>query len=103
MPSGAPPRPIALVHSMEESEREALVSRTVQDAPFEQFDTSRLLLSDDARYTERNAMTIFISKTRRSTRPLALALGLALCAGAAFAKDPLVVAKWGRFEQNFKS
>ncbi len=48
-------------------------------------------------------MITFISKTRWSTRPLALALGLALSAGAAFAKDPIVVAKWGRFEQNFKS
>lgn len=47
-------------------------------------------------------MITFISKKQRSTHGLALTLCLVLSAGAAVAKESLV-AKWGRFEQSFKS
>jgi hypothetical protein len=47
-------------------------------------------------------MMTFISKSRRSTSRLGLTLCLALFAGTAVAKVPLV-GKWGRFEQSFKS
>ena len=47
-------------------------------------------------------MITFISKKRRVTPQFVLTLCLALFAGTAMAKVPLV-AKWGRFEQSFKS
>ena len=47
-------------------------------------------------------MMTFISKQQRWPRPLILILCLALFAGSATAKVPLV-AKWGRFDQSFKS
>ena len=65
----------------------------------EQFDRLRLLLSDDAL---GNAMITSISKKQRSTRQFVLTLCLALFTGTAMAKVPLV-AKWGRFDQSFKS
>ena len=55
-----------------------------------------------ARHAKGNAMITFVWKKQRSTRQLILTLCLALFAGSATAKVPLV-AKWGRFEQSFKS
>jgi hypothetical protein len=65
----------------------------------EQFDRVLRLLSDGAL---GNAMMTFSSKKGRLTRLPGLTLCLALIAGTAFAKVPLV-GKWGRFEQSFKS
>jgi uncharacterized protein DUF4038/uncharacterized protein DUF5060/collagenase-like protein with putative collagen-binding domain len=65
----------------------------------EQFDSFRLLLSDDA---PENAMITFNCKQQQPTRQFLFALCLALFATAASAKESLV-AQWGRYDQSFKS